>query len=211
MIGSVRLLAGYSIGAIVGAGVSYWFTRKSLEDEFESRLERELEETREFYKILHKRGEYATLESEESPEKDIPDQDEELMETYLDEVTVYSAAVNNEPDEIRRFERITEQAAEENLEGYDEVSLTFFREDGYLANEDGSAISTPTEVVGKELLEELENEPEDTEQAFIRDNQNRVNYFIDLEKSSYHSTILKHMHTRMRDHRKTPRFRMYDE
>jgi hypothetical protein len=107
---TMLLILGVS-GAVAGATlgvVVYKWQKKRLEKEFEDRLDRELEEMRQFYIRRYKDGKFATPRTAA----------EKLIEEAADAHTKYSG---DEPEEELQSEERTDVPVEKNQRRYDKV------------------------------------------------------------------------------------------
>jgi hypothetical protein len=213
-----RALA-YAVGWGVGFGTAAYLYReriKNLEVEYQNTLEKEIAETKQFYKVLHKRD----IHPEElvDPNADENHPDRVAYETYAAKYdgseVVDEAAEDEEDTAVTEDETIHEIWVDElnnPPEDYRNNTVTFFRGDRVLAHEDGQVIYHPEEVIGLSNYDKFDDIPPHVMQVFYRDPKKKIDWIVDLDSGAYADTYIQHSYKHDRDHRKVKKFRVNDE
>lgn len=192
LITFIAALTGATAGAIGG----YFFAKNRLESIYEARLEEEIEETRKFYNMLHKRGDFETpevavetLARVAAGLKDDPRPTIGSLLTnqrYRVASSARDAVIERGPDRpyiIRHDEFM------DNDSGHDQKSLTWYIGDGVLADEDDEVVEDIDFHVGEANLNCFGELSTDDNTVYVRNEKTLVEYEIVQHEGSYAEVV----------------------
>jgi hypothetical protein len=217
--GTLSGLVGYFLGWGIGGATVAWFEKKYLEAKYEEALRKEIEATKEFYRILHKKDmtpsdlvestEKVIDEDVEEPLEDDSPQTTEAAVTIIKEYfpeaeTIATLVDTDEPRAVDANELSATDLSEIHI-------LTFYREDGTLVSEDGLPIYHPEDQIGLNNFRGLDGIPEGIVQVCFLDDENSVGYMVDIDDGAFEGQALKHQHVRHRGSTSVRKFRSSDD
>lgn len=218
--GAVPTLFGYFLGWGVGGLTVAWFEKKYLEAKYEVALRKEIEATKEFYRVLHKKDITPEDLVDDIPEFDdenkLPDDYEEtydkdtseaieVIKEYFPEAEVIDVVVNEgEPAPVSQEDLSAADLSEIHV-------FTFYREDATLVSEEGLPVYHPENQIGVNNFRGLDDVPDDIFQVCFLDEDAAVGYMIDLVDGAYEGRTLKHQHGRHRGSSSIRKFRQNDD
>ena len=216
--GAIPTIFGYFLGWSLGGVTVAWFEKKYLEAKYEMALRKEIEATKEFYRVLHKKD--VTPDDLVNDISESQDEDEaEYEETYDKDTADAIEVIKEYFPEAEVIERIVNEG-EPAPSSQDELSaadlseihvFTFYREDGTLVSEEGLPVYHPEDQIGLNNFRGLEDIPDDQFQVCFLDEARSVGYMIDLIDGSYEGRALKHQHGRHRGAASIKKFRQNDD
>lgn len=204
--------AGTLFGLLVGSAVGYYVAAKKLEQEYEEEFHTQVEKLKEYYGVLYKKKEgYRTPEEMLNR---LAKQDETefgVTNKELDEVVtrLRYKGKEREVQTVNVFDR--EPPAEDvpslsdhtrlltadefmNTEvGYEQFTLTFFTEEGVLAEENDSLVSDIVDVIGvdnEQILNLFGQLSEDEKTFYLRNDKLELDYEVVLFRGSYNEFVL---------------------
>lgn len=218
--GAVPTLFGYFLGWGLGGLTVAWFEKKYLEAKYEVALRKEIEATKEFYRVLHKKDISPNDLIDDIPESESDDEAEADYEETYDKDTEEAIEVIKEyfPEaeviEVVTHENEPVPASQEEISAADlsEIHVfTFYREDATLVSEEGLPVYHPEDQIGLNNFRGLDDTPEDQFQVCFLDEEKAVGYMIDLVDGSYEGRALKHQRERHRGGASVRKFRQNDD
>lgn len=207
----VYLTAGLGIGGAAG----YFTTKKLLEAKYENELNIQIQEVKDYYKLVRKEGEYA------SPETVPVEYEQTTPENYGDyenileglEYIEHSEEVVTEEEEIDETEEEVEEVPEseykkeynrnrnepyiisvkefmEDREEYDKTTITYFEDDDVLCDEREEVIPNVEYTVGNEALIKFGELSEDKNIVYVRNERTSTDFEILRDRRSYAEVVL---------------------
>lgn len=196
-----------SATGLVGLGAGYWAAKKRFDEEFDSRLEIETEKIRGFYKVPEQ--EFST--PEEAVEKLIvptQDQVDKIEETVARERVAYDkivpALITEEVEvqnvfrqtppencvEQERIRVVSREEFEENENGWDTTTLTWYRRDDVLCGPDEEPINDVIGHLGTEFREKFGMDSNDPHTICIINETLEIGFEVVMHLSSYQEEVL---------------------
>lgn len=220
----------YGLGYGIGFFSAYHILKKQFEERYAQELSEELEKTRAFYKILHKKDvspeELVTFDDWDDEEALIEAEAEEVVEDILEDyaptqTTEEAVAVvqtiipgsrviktKSTVDDVREITRDDVRYLSDDFEN---VELTFFREDGVLCHEDGGVIYHPEMVIGIRQFKALDDIPPEQSRVYLLSEEQSKLWMIDMEPGNYASTYIQHSAREHPLYKGPKKFRVNDE
>lgn len=171
-----RWLIGGFVGAIVGFVGGYFFGGMNCAKHYRNRIE-ELEDENE--RLLN---ETAEEEEETNAPKDKNDRYDNLTSIYRDPADT--------EDERADIHIISEQQFKDDLNYRDNETLTWYKEDGVLADSADMPIHSEEDVIGVEALDKLENMGDDEFLYVSNDIEDKMYEIIVEGNMSYYRDII---------------------
>lgn len=221
--------AGVVAGALAGGGATYLFLQKKLERQYEEALDKELENTKKFYATIIKPASPEDMARERGVGLAV-------VETIIDEAgyggeTEEATAVEQELKEVTKnvftnyanistWDADAEEAKRdpsmpyvishdeffENEPDHIQAQLTFFAEDGVLADSEDKPVDES--IVGPDNLEKFGHGSRDPNIVYIRNEGMDIDFEIMRAEGKYSEQVMgfiKHSEPAIR------RFRLDDE
>ena len=219
-------LVSYFGGFAIGGAVFAWYEKKHLEAKYEATLRKEIEATKEFYRVLNKTDispqdliktddkpitkEYvdaqaATRLESEGGEEETDQSMEEAMEIitdYFPDAQLIKTVHEDEPEETTA-EHLSRLGLAEL------VVMQFYREDGTLVSEEGLPVYHPENTIGVNNFRGLDGFPDHIQQVCYLDEGASRGFIVDLVDGAFEGQSLRHM--RHRGSAATKRFRVNDD
>lgn len=178
-----RWLIGGFVGAAVGFVGGYFFGGMNCAKHYRNRIE-ELEEEND--RLLN---ETAEEEKETNAPKDKNDSRPIRKGDYDDMTKVYRDPADTE-DERADIHIISEQQFKDDLNYRDNETLTWYKEDGVLADSADMPIHSEEDVIGVEALDKLENMGDDEFLYVSNDIEDKMYEIIVEGSMSYYRDIV---------------------
>ena len=228
------LTIGLVVGVGIGGAVAYLATRKFMKAKYETIIEEEVAQAKEFYKVLYKEGKLSSPTTVRESDAD----NESLIEAAQalrdyqgvpvnkdDEEPVTVVRVEPEVDfdldeEMRRRTEDTPYIIHEDefmvgQDGFRQTQLTYYAGDDTLADEEDKLIVNPEPIVGKENLNRFGHGTNDPRIVFVRNERLSIDFEISLSDGLYSHEVLGLEHSdggsRARRLRSQPRRKIGDE
>lgn len=229
-----RLLT-YGFGFGVGFGTGAFITQRKLEAKFEEILEKEVQDTKNYYRTLYKVDissptEHPNLkEATKSQQKkyediveDEYDSNEEVEDTQKQPDPSWTRdvapelqdrevvmTIQNPSSEIPPY-LVEEEEYHENEPAFDQIEVVYYMGDRVLVEAPDDPWENPAEYLGEDYNDILGVLDREATEIFVRNNDRAEFYHIELDTETYADKFageneLKHAHRRER--RRQPKFR----
>lgn len=200
-----KTLFAFILGAAAGAGITYL----CVKSHYEEVANKEIEETREYYRQLENELE------EEYSEKIASDLEEKVVKNgpIVDIFGKNEAKKpENDPDDQEKYDKIIEklnygqfykgeneeapiekrdkpyEISDEDWDennGYSKVWLSFYEDDEVFTDDCDNVVDNGIDLIGENNLTEFGNYEENT--LYVRNDKFGTDYMVTLEHTSYHS------------------------
>lgn len=224
-----RLLA-YGFGFVVGLPTGVWLTKRYLETQFEHILEKEIEETKNYYRTLYK-TDIPTPSDHPGVAKAVEEEYEEIVEEkYKSERNVTDRqphsdwfrdvapelqdedvvmTVVNPSSEIPPY-LIEGEEFFENEPAFEQTEVVYYLGDRTLVEAPDNVWVNPAEWLGDDFDDILGVLDRVATEVFVRNNKAAMMYHIELDTGSYSDTFAAEnelKHANRRERRRQPKFR----
>jgi len=236
---AIVFIVGVGVGTLAGFATTSVLIRRRLEAEFEERLEREIVETRRFYKALKKKpvtdisvrekpesNDYSKIQLKPRPVVELVE--EESPDEVVVDDTPYPRTYEERDDRLaEKYKRkepfsdedlslawsltITEEEFFGNETDFEQSSWTYFSEDDVMSDERNEPITNWQDLVDRKLIEYLDSSATAETVIYVRDKYREIEYEITLDPGSYTSTLGIEEHIDERHRPRVMKFRSEDE
>ena len=163
----MRELIAFSLGAAIGAGVTYLCIR----EKYRQIAQDEIDSMKAYY---------------DSKEEKVEEPEEEKKEDFHEEVERYKNIVEDkyvkgEPSALPDPYPITEEQFEETRLDFDKVYLTYYAKDGTLAEDEDIIFEDVDYYIGLKNLDLFDNQ----EIIYIRNEKHGADYQVDYKDAAY--------------------------
>lgn len=193
------MLAGYVVTAFSGMGLGVGLTIRFLDKEYEQNLAKEVDQAKDYYNRLHKRGPYsdpiALIQPDDVVETIIEDQKYAKMETvdkHYENVFVEASKAKvfdlGEEVKTRTADRPYVISADEyfrNDTNYEQENLNYYDKDGVLCHENDEEIIDGDDIVGDDNLLRFGDGSNDPNVVYVRNDRREREYEIIRTRGSY--------------------------
>ena len=194
---SAKMVVAFVLGLGIGGGVTYLFTKKSLE----TYMNEEIDSVKEYYKTQLDEMEAVIKNEDEETEWDENDEDfeENDPKTAKKEPNYKEIIRKLDYGEYSKKEKEEQEAAgvkPKKEEPYiitadefvqsmagEQRTFTYYEEDGVFLDENYDIVTNGVELVGEENLDHFSEEEEDV--LYVRNNETREDYEVLLEHMAY--------------------------
>lgn len=182
-------------GVVVGGTSGYFVTKKALEMKFEADMSEQIQEVKDYYKLLRKEAPFDTPEATQAVNY------KELIESYQngtievesEESQVSYAEVVEPEGPVRNPELPYVISVEEFMEERDEFeknTVTYFDGDDVLCDEREAVIPDVENTVGTDSLTKFGVDSNDSKVVYVRNEKLAIDYEIILDDRSYSDVVL---------------------
>lgn len=170
------------IGFIVGAAIGSIVTWAISKNEYEKRMDEEIQSMRRRDK---KADEVASSESDICEEREDGEVDEEVLENakkIIEEQKYGDTKIGQSNVKKNCSPHVISPEEFGELYDYEKVSLTYYA-DGVLTDEDDNIVDDVEEIVGRDSLKTFGQYEEDS--VYVRNDEHRCDYEILLDERKY--------------------------
>lgn len=182
----------FAAGLLIGAGVSWYFTKKY----YDQIREEEAKSFRESLRRIHGVPEKEYPEDEKSMEvfeedPDIPVPSDEEVVDYVNHIHQYDYTGDSKEDIMERAKKrpfVIPPEEFDMLDDYTPISLTYYA-DGVLADDDNRIIENVEEVVGTDSLTHFGEYEDDC--VMVRNDKFKCDYEIIRDLRNYSEVLMQ--------------------
>lgn len=197
---TTRSFVYLTTGLVLGGAAGYLVTKKLLDAKFEAELHLQIQDVKDYYRIIRKEGEYASPETVPTVETEVTYDDVleglEYIETTPEEVTETEDVVEDEEEEevvVRNpnepYVISVKEFMEDRLE-YDKVTLSYFEDDDVLCDEREEVIPNVDATVGSDALTKFGVLSEDSKIVYVRNERTKTDFEVLRDSGSYSEIVL---------------------
>jgi hypothetical protein len=191
------LTAGITIGAVS----TFFLTKKALAEQFERDLTQQIQEVKDYYKLLRKEAPYDTpeqvqeinyqelIDSYKNDTKDIKAMQEEIEsedvyeEEFSEDVETEEPIDKSKPYIISIGEFMSETE-------WEKMVVTYFELDDVLVDDREVVISNVDSVIGSDALTKFGHKSKDANVVYVRNEELEADYEVVRDPRSYSEVIL---------------------
>lgn len=213
MYNKIHILLAALTGATAGVAGGYFFARKQLQAKYDYLLEEELKSTRDFYAMMHKKGEYATVEKaaeslgvepasitvKNDPRPSVERLIQGLGYRGVNAISSETATKVAGPYIIPLDEYMSGESE------YEQVTLTYFEEDDVLCDDGEMPLDDVDNIVGLANLQAFGRQSKDANVVYVRNDRLQIDYEICRDLRSYAEVVAGFVKARARPARKMPK------
>lgn len=197
---TTRSFVYLTTGLVLGGAAGYLVAKKLLDAKFEAELHLQIQDVKDYYRIIRKEGEYASPETVPTVETEVTYDDVleglEYIETTPEEVTETEDVVEDEEEEevvVRNpnepYVISVKEFMEDRLE-YDKVTLSYFEDDDVLCDEREEVIPNVDATVGSDALTKFGVLSEDSKIVYVRNERTKTDFEVLRDSGSYSEIVL---------------------
>lgn len=200
---TTRSFVYLTTGLILGGATGYIVTKKLLDAKFETELHLQIQDVKDYYRIIRKQDEYASPET-------VPTADVEVdYENVLEGLEYVETTANEVVDAEVKYEADFESDEEENVVRnpnepyvisvkdfmedrleYDKVTLSYFEDDDVLCDEREEVIPNVDATVGSDALTRFGYLSEDSKIVYVRNERTKTDFEVLRDSGSYSEIVL---------------------
>lgn len=196
-------------GIVIGGAAGYVVTKKLLQDKYENELQIQIQDVKDYYRIIRKEDEYSSpetvptnyenvlegLEYIESKEEEQTTEDEWLEEN----VEVDESEEEDEVESIHKqnYDRnrnepyiISVKEYMEDRDDHDKITITYFEDDDVLCDEREEVIPNVEATVGSNALTSFGELSEDSKIVYVRNERTSTDFEVIRDTRSYAEVVL---------------------
>jgi hypothetical protein len=189
----ISSLLTFSAGIIIGGVGAYFVTNKLAKDKFEAELQAEIDDVKEYYKLLRKEGQYS------SPETVAPKSQKETYKEIMDNY------IYGEPVESTTYVEVTEEeevidkskpyvislkSYMEDREDMDKQCVTYFEGDDVLCDDRETVIPDIETTIGNDACTKFGQDSEDENVVYVRNEQINTDFEVVRDPRSFSEVVL---------------------
>lgn len=210
----VGITAGVSL--TVGSLVGYFTATRLLEQKYQERLGKEIEETKQFYRKLHKKDEFVTPETAvkalapefaeavaaltnyrggQNPSFEVVEEEKEFAETVVRNVFANDGVTDEIPEAEKRNRTeeapyiLTKDEFMENDTEYTQSTVTYFAGDQVLIDSREDVIDDVDMTVGERNLSRFGYGSGDPNVLYVRNDRIGIEFEILLSRGKYSKEV----------------------
>lgn len=201
---TARSILFLTTGIAIGGAAGYVVTNKLLKDKYELELQIQIQDVKDYYKIIRKEGEYSSpetvpvdyenvLEGLEyiEPEESVIEEDEWVEEETTEEDEVVESIHKQNYDRNRNEPYvISVKEFMEDRDEYDKITITYFEDDDVLCDEREEVIPNVEATVGSNALTSFGELSEDSKIVYVRNERTSTDFEVVRDTRSYAEVVL---------------------
>lgn len=202
---TARSILFLTTGIAIGGAAGYVVTNKLLKDKYELELQIQIQDVKDYYKIIRKEGEYSSPETVPVDYKNVLEGLEyiEPEETVVEEENDWVEEETTEEDEVvesihkQNYDRnrnepyvISVKEFMEDRDEYDKITITYFEDDDVLCDEREEVIPNVEATVGSNALTSFGELSEDSKIVYVRNERTSTDFEVIRDTRSYAEVVL---------------------
>jgi hypothetical protein len=211
---TTRSIVYLTTGIVIGGAGGYFVTKKLLEAKYENEMNIQIQDVKDYYRLIRKEDEFASpetvpvvyndvlegLEYIEHADVVVEDDEEETVDEEVDEEETVDEEVDEEETESihkQNYDRdrsapyiISIREYMEDRDEYDKTTITYFEDDDVLCDEREEVIPNVEGTVGSTALTNFGHLSEDKKIVYVRNERISTDFEIVRDTRSYAEVVL---------------------